>query len=66
MNLLFGILLAVALLLTLVTLFAGIITMGRGGEASKKYSNKLMRWRVIMQGVAVVLFILAMLSRNGA
>ena len=64
MEVLFGILLAIALLLTLVVLFAGVITMGRGGEASRKYGNKLMRWRVILQGIAVVLFVLAMLARQ--
>jgi hypothetical protein len=51
--------------LTLAVLFAGVITMGRGGEANRKYANKLMRWRVIMQGIAVFLFVLAMLSRGG-
>ncbi len=62
---LFAILLGIALLLTLAVLFAGVITMGRGGELNRKYGNKLMRWRVIMQGVAVVLFVLAMLTRGG-
>ena len=66
MNLVFGILLAIALGLTLIVLFAGVITMGRGGEVSRKYGNKLMQWRVILQGIAVVIFILAMLSRGGA
>ena len=61
----FAVLLGIALLLTLAVLFAGVITMGRGGEFNKKYGNKLMRWRVMLQGVAVVFFILAMLSRGG-
>jgi hypothetical protein len=61
----FAVLLGIALLLTLAVLFAGVITMGRGGEVNRKYANKLMRWRVIMQGVAVMLFVLAMLARGG-
>lgn len=65
MNTLFGILLAIALGLTLIVLFAGVITMGREGKANRMLSNKLMRWRVILQGIAVVLFVLAMLARGG-
>ena len=64
MEIIFGILLAIALGLTLIVLFAGVITMGRGGEFSRKYGNKLMRWRVILQAVAVVLFVLAVLARQ--
>lgn len=64
MEILFGILLAIALGLTLIVLFAGVITMGRGGEVARKYGNKLMRWRLILQGIAVVLFVLAMLARQ--
>ncbi len=63
MSALFPILLGTALLLTLGVLFAGIITMGRPGEASRERSNKLMRWRVILQGVAIVIFILALMAR---
>ena len=64
METLFGILLAIALGLTLIVLFAGVITMGRGGEVNRKYGNRLMRWRVILQAVALLLFVLAMLARG--
>lgn len=64
MDTLFATLLAVALALTLIVLFAGLITMGRGGEVNRKYGNKLMRWRVILQGIALLLFVLAMLTRG--
>ncbi|MEM7169887.1 MAG: twin transmembrane helix small protein [Pseudomonadota bacterium] len=57
---LFGILLAIALLLTLGVLFSGLIVMARGGEVARKYSNQLMRWRIIAQGVAIVILALAM------
>ena len=36
----------------------------RGGEFNKKYGNRLMRWRVFMQGAALVLLALAMLSSS--
>ena len=47
-----------ALLATLGVLFAGLFSMMRGGEFSKKYSNKLMRMRVAFQASAVLLFVL--------
>jgi len=49
----------VAMVTTLGVLFTGLIAMARGGEFNRKYSNALMRWRVIAQGVALLLFLLA-------
>lgn len=63
MSVVFTVLMIVAMLLTLGVLFAGILTMGRGDEAGRLRSNKLMRWRVILQGVAIVCFLLAILLR---
>ena len=54
-------LVVIALAITLGVLFAGIFSMARGGEFARKHSNKLMRWRVIAQGVAVLFFVIGML-----
>ena len=35
----------------------GIGSFAKGGNIGKKYSNKLMRWRIIAQAVAVLLII---------
>jgi len=51
-------LLIVAMLATLAVLFMGILTMARGGEFGRKHSNRLMRWRVVLQATAVLLFLL--------
>lgn len=51
----------IAMLTTLGVLFAGLITMARGGEVNRKHGNRLMRWRVIAQGTAILIFALAML-----
>jgi hypothetical protein len=56
------ILVVIAMLITLGVLFAGLFSMARGGEFNAKYGNKLMRWRVIMQGVALALFAIALLA----
>ncbi|HEY8192267.1 MAG TPA: twin transmembrane helix small protein [Alphaproteobacteria bacterium] len=54
-----------AALAVVVSLFVGVGAMAKGGETSKKYSNKMMRARVIMQGLAVLFFILGILSAGG-
>ena len=47
--------LSVILLITVgVVLILGIGTLFKGGETSKKYSNKLMQLRVLLQFVAII------------
>jgi NADH:ubiquinone oxidoreductase subunit 6 (subunit J) len=53
------ILLALLMLGTLGVLFAGLIGMVRGGGDPRR-SNALMRWRVILQAAALLLFALLM------
>jgi preprotein translocase subunit SecG len=62
---------SVFFILTLITMMAvvavlvtGLVLMSKGGEANKKYGNRLMQARVMLQGVAIGFFILAMLT-NG-
>ena len=40
-------------------LLFGLFSMARGGEKDKKYSNKMMQWRVGLQALAVFLLFLA-------
>ena len=54
------VLLVLAMVATLAVLVVGIIGMARGGEFNARYGNKLMRLRILMQGVAVVLFVILM------
>ncbi|PRY76234.1 hypoxia induced protein [Yoonia maritima] len=48
---------AIAALAVLAILLFGIGTFGKGGEFNRKYANKIMRWRIGAQFVAVVLII---------
>ena len=41
-----------------IVLATGIISMLRGGDFNKKWGNKLMRARVILQAIAVLLIVL--------
>ncbi len=52
----------IAMLLTLASLVLGLFSMVKGGAFNEKYGNKLMRLRVTMQGVALALFALAMMT----
>ncbi len=58
----FFIALLIAMFITLGVLATGIIGMARGGEFNAKYGNKLMRARVIAQGVALAIFAVAVLA----
>ena len=44
----------VLLMVVAVVLILGIGTLFKGGETSKKYSNKLMQLRVILQFIAII------------
>tara|TARA_Y100000813_G_C23822089_1_gene193466 strand:+ start:233 stop:430 length:198 start_codon:yes stop_codon:yes gene_type:complete len=57
----FTILMIIAMALTLLVLFIGIGAFAVGGKFNAKYSNKLMRARVLMQGLAIILFATLML-----
>lgn len=58
------ILMAIALLLVLGSLFGGLVSMARGGPDGPQRSNRFMRYRVLFQFLAVVIFMIALaLSR---
>lgn len=45
----------------------GVLTMARGGEYNVKNSNRIMRYRIIFQAIAlVVILVLMWLRRSGA
>jgi hypothetical protein len=52
----------IAMFATLGALGVGLFSMVKGGEFDKKYSNKLMQARVILQGVALLCLVLAFLT----
>ena len=46
-----------SLLLVLIILAWGLITMARGGEYNKSKSNLIMRYRIIFQAIAIIIFV---------
>lgn len=62
------VLVVLAMLATVGVLAAGLIGLARGGDgaAGRERSNKLMRWRVVLQGVTLVLFVLLLGAISGS
>lgn len=59
------ILVVLAVLAVLVVLMIGLGGFTTGGEFNRKYANKLMRWRIILQAVAIALILLFIALRGG-
>ena len=45
------------LIVVAIVLILGIGTLFKGGETSKKYSNKLMQLRVLLQFIAIIVLV---------
>jgi hypothetical protein len=50
-------------LLVFIVLVIGLVSMLVKGNFNKKYSNKLMRLRVIIQGIIILIFTLVFLIK---
>lgn len=60
------IILGIAMVATLIVLFIGLIGFAGNSKMNAKHGNKLMRARVVLQGVALALFaIIMLLSATG-
>ena len=57
------ILIIIGLILVSIVLVIGLVSMLAKGDFNKKYSNKLMRLRVITQGIIVLIFALVFLIK---
>lgn len=64
MNTIFTVFLFLAMAATVGALVWGLIAMARGGEFNSRWSNKMMRYRVLFQAIALIFFAL-LLSLSG-
>jgi len=64
MQSLLSVLIVLALIAVAVVLAAGLASFVAGGEFNRKYANKLMRLRVLTQGVAIALLLTSLLLRH--
>lgn len=58
-------LIPVVLLAVAVVLGVGLYSLAKGGTFARENSNRLMRWRVILQAIAVGLILLFLLVTQG-
>ena len=57
------ILIIIGLILIFIVLVVGLVSMLAKDDFNKKYSNKLMRLRVITQGIIILIFALVFLIK---
>jgi hypothetical protein len=57
----FSLLMILAMLTVLASLGIGLFAMAKGSPA---FSNKMMRWRVALQALAILFFVLAVTSKQ--
>ena len=57
-------LVVLAVLIVLGILMFGVGSFGRGGDFNRRNANRIMRWRIYAQGVAVALILLYVWLRS--
>ena len=65
MNAIVPIIAGLALLAVLAVLMTGVVGMAKGGDFNRKYGHAMMRWRVGLQGVAILLILIALMLSRG-
>ena len=53
----YNITLFISLFVVVAILAWGLITMARGGEYNKSKSNMIMRYRIVFQAIAILIFV---------
>lgn len=56
---------AIAVLVVLFILLTGIGGFAKGGDFNRKHANRIMRYRIYAQAVAVVVILIFVLVRRG-
>ncbi len=60
-----SILLIASMIAVALTLVIGLFSMAKGGAFNEKYGNKLMKARVVLQGVALALIAIVIIQSRG-
>ena len=54
----------IAIIVVALILMAGLYTLWVGGDTAKSWSNRLMRWRVLAQFVAIVIIMIVLYATS--
>jgi hypothetical protein len=60
-----GVVVGIAITVVAMILLAGLYTMWVGGETSRTWSNRLMRYRILAQFVAIVIIMTVLYFTSG-
>ena len=60
----YNVTLFISLFLVVAILAWGLITMARGGEYNKSKSNLIMRYRIVFQAIAILIFVCLLLYKR--
>ena len=60
----YNIILFICMSLVVLILAWGLITMARGGEYNKSKSNLIMRYRIVFQAVAILIFVCLLIDER--
>lgn len=60
----YNITLFISLFVVVAILAWGLITMARGGEYNKSKSNMIMRYRIVFQAIAILIFVCLLLYKR--
>jgi len=60
----YNFILYISMAIVVLVLGWGLITMARGGEYNKSKSNLLMRYRIIFQALAILIFVCLLMYKK--
>ncbi|MDB9869929.1 twin transmembrane helix small protein [Alphaproteobacteria bacterium] len=60
----YNVTLFISLFVVVAILAWGLITMARGGEYNKSKSNLIMRYRIVFQAIAILIFVCLLLYKR--
>jgi hypothetical protein len=60
----YNFILYISMAIVLLVLGWGLITMARGGEYNKSKSNLLMRYRIVFQALAILIFVCLLMYKK--
>ncbi|HSM95546.1 MAG TPA: twin transmembrane helix small protein [Rhizomicrobium sp.] len=54
----------IAIMVVALILLAGLYTLWVGGDTAKSWSNRLMRWRVLAQFIAIIIIMIVLYATS--
>lgn len=54
----------IAIVVVALILMAGLYTLWVGGDTAKSWSNRLMRWRVLTQFIAIIIIMIVLYATS--